>query len=82
LSSDHVCSPHSAIHGIEHHPNHGGILAANAARPDRIGIEAKRQAERAKRQQQIEQGENQEAPIMAFGGDEPRRSGGFGLFGN
>jgi outer membrane biosynthesis protein TonB len=43
---------------------------------------AKRQAEKAKRQQQIEQGEHQEAPIMAFGGDEPRRSGGFGLFGN
>ena len=43
---------------------------------------AKRQAERARRQQQIEQGEHQEAPIMAFGGDEPRRSGGFGFFGN
>jgi len=43
---------------------------------------AKRQAERAKRQQQIEQGEHQEAPIMAFGGDEPRRSGGFSFFGN
>jgi len=43
---------------------------------------AKRQAERARRQQQIEQGERREAPIMAFGGDEPRRSGGFGFFGN
>jgi outer membrane biosynthesis protein TonB len=43
---------------------------------------AKRQAERAKRQQQIEQGGHQEAPIVAFGGDEPRRSGGFGFFGN
>jgi type IV secretory pathway VirB10-like protein len=43
---------------------------------------AKRQAEHAKRQQQIEHGEHREAPIMAFGGDEPRRSGGFGLFGN
>jgi hypothetical protein len=43
---------------------------------------AKRQAERAKRRQQIEQAEHQEAPIMAFGGDEPRRSGGFGFFGN
>ena len=43
---------------------------------------AKRQAERAKRQEQIEQGEHQEAPIMAFGGDEPRRTGGFGFFGN
>jgi type IV secretory pathway VirB10-like protein len=42
----------------------------------------KRQAERAKRQQQIAQGEHQEAPIMAFGGDEPRRSAGFGFFGN
>jgi hypothetical protein len=31
--------------------------------------------------QQIEQGEHQEAPIMAFGGDEPGRSGGFGFFG-
>jgi type IV secretory pathway VirB10-like protein len=44
--------------------------------------EAKRQAERAKRQQRIEQGEHQQAPIVAFGGDEPRRSGGFGFFGN
>jgi type IV secretory pathway VirB10-like protein len=43
---------------------------------------AKRQAERANRQQQMEQGEHQEAPIMAFGGDEPRRGGGFGFFGN
>jgi hypothetical protein len=43
---------------------------------------AKRHAERAKRQQQIEQGEQQEAPIMAFGGDDPRRSGGLGFFGN
>jgi hypothetical protein len=43
---------------------------------------AKRQAERANRQQQIEQSGHQEAPIMAFGGDEPRRSGGFGFFGN
>ena len=43
---------------------------------------AKRQAERAKREQQIEQGEHQEALIMAFGGDELRRSGGFGFFGN
>ena len=43
---------------------------------------ARRQAERAKRQQQIERGEPQEAPIFAFGGDEPRRSGGFGFFGN
>jgi hypothetical protein len=43
---------------------------------------AKRQAERGKRQQQIEQGEHQEAPIMAFGGDESRRSGSFGFFGN
>jgi type IV secretory pathway VirJ component len=43
---------------------------------------AKRQAERAKRQQQIEQSEHLGAPIMAFGGDEPRPSGGFGFFGN
>jgi type IV secretory pathway VirB10-like protein len=43
---------------------------------------AKRQAAKANRQQQIEQGERPEAPIMAFGGDEPRRSGGFGFFGN
>jgi hypothetical protein len=42
---------------------------------------AKRQAERAKRQQQMP-GEHQEAPIMAFGGDEPPRSGGFAFFGN
>jgi hypothetical protein len=43
---------------------------------------AKRQAERTKRQQQIEQGERLEAPILAFGGEERRQSGGFGLFGN
>jgi outer membrane biosynthesis protein TonB len=43
---------------------------------------ARRQAEKAARQQQIEQSEHREAPIMAFGGDEPRRSGGFGFFGN
>ena len=43
---------------------------------------ARRQAERAKHQQQIERGEPQEAPILAFGGDEPRRSGSFGFFGN
>jgi hypothetical protein len=43
---------------------------------------AKRQAERVKRQQQIEQSEHRGAPIMAFGGDEPRPSGGFGFFGN
>jgi hypothetical protein len=43
---------------------------------------AKRQAERTKRQQQIEQGERLEAPILAFGGDERRQSGGFGFFGN
>lgn len=43
---------------------------------------ARRHAERAKRQQQIERNEPQEAPILAFGGDEPRRSGGFGFFGN
>jgi hypothetical protein len=43
---------------------------------------ARRQAERAKRQQQKEYGEPQEAPILAFGGDEPKRSGGFGFFGN
>jgi hypothetical protein len=38
LALEHADGP--AIHGIEHPPNHGGILAANAARPDRIGIEA------------------------------------------
>jgi type IV secretory pathway VirB10-like protein len=43
---------------------------------------AKRQAERLKRQQQIEQGERLEAPILAFGGDERRQSGGLGFFGN
>jgi hypothetical protein len=42
---------------------------------------ARRQAQRAKRQRQIEQGEHQETPIVAFGGDEPRGSGGFGFFG-
>ena len=43
---------------------------------------AKRYMERAKREQQIEQGERREAPILAFGGDERRPSGGFGFFGN
>jgi hypothetical protein len=43
---------------------------------------AKRQAERLKRQQQIEQGERLEAPILAFGGDDRRQSGGLGFFGN
>jgi hypothetical protein len=43
---------------------------------------AKRQAEKAKREQHIEQAERQEAPIMAFGGDERRQSAGFGFFGN
>jgi type IV secretory pathway VirB10-like protein len=43
---------------------------------------ARRQAERDKRQQQIERNEPQETPILAFGGDEPSRSGGFGFFGN
>jgi outer membrane biosynthesis protein TonB len=43
---------------------------------------ARRQAERAKHQQQIERNEPQEAPILAFGGAEPSRSGGFGFFGN
>lgn len=41
---------------------------------------AKRFAERAKRKQQIEQAEQRDAPIMAFGGDEHRQSSGF--FGN
>ena len=43
---------------------------------------AKLQVERAKRQQQIEYGERQEVPVVAFGGDEHRQSGGFGFFGN
>lgn len=43
---------------------------------------AKRYAERSKRQRLMEQSEQQEAAIMAFGGDEPQRSGGFGFFGN
>ncbi|MBR1192072.1 hypothetical protein JQ634_03900 [Bradyrhizobium sp. AUGA SZCCT0240] len=41
---------------------------------------ARWQAERAKRQQQIEQAVRQDAPILAFGGDEHRQSGG--SFGN
>ena len=44
--------------------------------------QAKRKAEGVKRRQQIEQGEHQEAPVVAFGGGESRRSGGFGFFGN
>ena len=43
---------------------------------------ARRLAERAKRKQQMEQGEYRNPPVMAFGGDEPRQSGGFGFFGN
>jgi hypothetical protein len=38
LALEHADCP--AIHGIEHRPNRGGLLAANAARPDRLGIEA------------------------------------------
>ena len=54
--------------------------AEQRERPKRYAErKAKRRAERAKRQQQIEQ---KEAPLMAFGGDEPRRSGAFGFFGN
>jgi hypothetical protein len=41
---------------------------------------ARRLAERAKRKQQMEQGEYRIPPVMAFGGDEPRQGGGF--FGN
>jgi hypothetical protein len=43
---------------------------------------AKLQAERAKRERQLEYGDRQAAPIVAFGGDEHRQSGGFGFFGN
>ena len=43
---------------------------------------AKWKAEKAKRELQIEHAERQEMPIMAFGGDERRQSGGFGFFGN
>ena len=35
---EHADGP--AIHGIEHRPNHGWLLAANAASPDWIGIVA------------------------------------------
>lgn len=43
---------------------------------------AKRLADRAKRQQQFELSQGHEAPIVAFDGNEPRQSGGFGFFGN
>jgi len=43
---------------------------------------AKWKAEKAKRELLIEHAERQEAPIMAFGGDERRQSNGFGFFGN
>lgn len=43
---------------------------------------AKWKAEKAKRELQMEQAERQEAPVMAFGGDERRQSAGFGFFGN
>jgi type IV secretory pathway VirB10-like protein len=43
---------------------------------------AKRLADRAKRQHQLELGQGHEAPIVAFGGNESRQSGGFGFFGN
>jgi len=43
---------------------------------------AKWKAEKAKRELQIEQAERQDAPIMAFSGDERRQSAGFGFFGN
>ena len=38
-------------------------------------------AERAKHQQHIEPEVRSRGPVMAFGGDEPRQSGGFGFFG-
>lgn len=43
---------------------------------------AKLNAERARRQRHMEPDEPQKAPIMAFGGDEPGGSRGFGFFGN
>lgn len=43
---------------------------------------ARRLAERAKRKQQIEQGDRRDPPVMAFVGDEPRQGGGSGFFGN
>jgi type IV secretory pathway VirB10-like protein len=43
---------------------------------------AKRLADKAKRQHQIELSQGHEAPIVAFGGNESRQSGGFGFFGN
>jgi hypothetical protein len=50
--------------------NHGREVETGASQAARKR-KAKRQTERAKRQQPIEHGERQEAPIMAFGGDEP-----------
>jgi hypothetical protein len=55
------------------------IRKAEAEQRERRGRyaerKAKRQAEKVKREQQIEQ-------AMAFGGDERRQSAGFGFFGN
>jgi hypothetical protein len=38
IAFEHADCP--AIHGIEHRPNLGRLLAANAASPDWIGVEA------------------------------------------
>lgn len=58
---------------------------AEAQERDRLKRSADRKArrlvERAKRQQQKEQNEQSRPPIVAFGGDEPRQSGG-NFFGN
>jgi hypothetical protein len=61
------------------------IRSTRAGGPDQRPTgrcEAKQQAEKARREQQIEQADPQEAPIMAFGGDERRQNSAFGFFDN
>ena len=60
---------------------------AEAEERDRRRRSAERKArlaaEKARRQQQLrEVAERRDAPVMAFGGDEPPRRAGFGFFGN
>jgi hypothetical protein len=56
--------------------------AEERARRKRIAERKTKQlaAERV-RQQHVEPDERPRGPVMAFGGDEPRQSGGFGFFG-
>lgn len=61
---------------------HKAEAAEGERRKQSAERKAKRLAEKAKRQQKIELSQAHDAPIVAFGGNESRQSGGFGFFGN